>query len=183
MTVEIKDAIKKRQRAWAMGSSHLYYLYRNKVIKLCKYARSRFYRDMVSHMQDTNPKKWWSNIKLMSGLSKPTPLSCISIDGSSLRDTDLAEAINDSFSNVTSDIPPLEFAPIPVHYTPEEYIISPEAVERSLLAIKERKSCGLDEIPYWVLKNFAPILCRPVCSIFNSSISQGQARSFSVEMR
>ena len=177
MTVEIKDAIKKRQSARATGSSHLYYLYRNKVIKLCKYARSRFYRDIVSHMQDTNPKKWWSNIKLMSGLSKPAPLSCISIDGFFLRDTDLAEAINDSFSNVASDIPPLEFAPIPVHYTPDEYIISPEAVERSLLAIKERKSCGPDEIPNWVLKNFAPILCRPVCSIFNSSISQGHVPS------
>ena len=56
MTVEIKDAIKKRHRALATGSSHLYYLYRNKVIKLCKYARSRIYRDIVSHMQDTNPK-------------------------------------------------------------------------------------------------------------------------------
>lgn len=100
MTVEIKDAIKKRQRAWATGSFHLYYLYGNKVIKLCKYARSRFYCNIVSHMQDTNPKKWWSNIKLMSGLSKPAPLSCISIDGFFLRDTDLAEAINDSFSNV-----------------------------------------------------------------------------------
>lgn len=113
----------------------------------------------------------------MSGLSKPTPLSCISIDGSFLRDTDLAEAINDSFSNVASNIPPLEFAPIPVHYTPDEYIISPEAVERSLLAIKERKSCGPDEIPNWVLKDFAPILCRPVCSIFNSPISQGHVPS------
>ena len=154
MTVEIKDAIKKRQRAWATGSSHLYYLYRNKVIKLCKYARSRFYRDIVSLMQDTNRKKWWSNIKLMSGLSKPAPLWCISIDGSFLGDNHLAEAVIDSFSNVASDIPPLEFAPIPVHFTPDEYIISPEAAERSLLTIKERKSCGPDEIPNWVRKNF-----------------------------
>ena len=128
-------------------------------------------------MQDTNPKKWWSNIKLLSGLSKPALLSCITIDGTFLRDTDLAEAINDSFSNVASDIPPLEFTPIPVHYTPDEYIITPEAVERSLLAIKRRKSCGPDEIPNWVLKNFAPIVCRPVCSIFNSSISQGHVPS------
>ena len=172
MTVEIKDAIKKRQRAWATGSSHLYYLYCNKLNKLC-----RFYCDIVSRMQDTNIEKWWSNIKLMSGLSKPAPLSCICIDGSFLRDTDLAEAIKDSFSNIASDIPPLEFAPIPIHYTPDEYIISPEAVERSLLAIKESKSCGPDEIPNWVLKNFAPILCRPMCSIFNSSISQGHVPS------
>ena len=43
--------------------------------------------------------------------------------------------------------------------------------------IRKCKSCGPDEIPNWVLKNFAPILCRPVCSIFNSSISQGHVPS------
>ena len=104
-------------------------------------------------------------------------LFIVNVIPSFLRDTDLAEAINDSFSNVASDILPLEFAPIPVHYTPDEYIISPEAAVRSQLAIKERKSCGPDEIPNWVLKNFAPILCRPVCSIFNSSISQAHVPS------
>ena len=94
-----------------------------------------------------------------------------------MRDAALAEAINDSFSNVAGDIPRLEFNPIPVHDTPDEYIISPEAVERSLSAIKERKSCGPDEIPNWVRKTFAPVLYRPVCPIFNLSVNQGHVPS------
>ena len=68
MTAEIKDAIKKRQHAWVKGLPHLYKLYRNKVNRLCKQARRRFYRDSISHTRDTNPKKWWDNIKLLSGL-------------------------------------------------------------------------------------------------------------------
>ena len=94
-----------------------------------------------------------------------------------MRDNDLVEAINDSFSEVANDIPPLQFTHTSVTTVPSEYIITPEAVERSLSFIKERKSSGPDEIPNWVLKNFSPVICRPVCSIFNSSILQGHVPS------
>ena len=173
MTAEIKDAIKKRQRAWVNSRSLQYNMYRNKVIRLCKGARSQFYRNSISHLHDTNPKKWWDNIKVMSVLSKPTPLTSITVDGLVLKDADLAEAINESFSKVTNSISPLSFTPTPITYTPDKYIICPESVERALLSIQERKSNGPDDIPNWVLKNFASIIYRPVCSVFNSSISQG----------
>ena len=125
-------------------------------------------------MRDTNPKKWWDNIKLLSGLSKPATLTNITVNGTILKDTDLANAINESFCNVASDITPLEFTPIPVTQIPDEYSISPDEVERSLTTIQERKSIGPDDIPNWLLKNFAPVVCKPVCSIFNSSIRQGE---------
>ena len=173
ITSEIKESISKRQQAWANGNTYLYRLYRNKVIKLCKSARRRFYQDSISHMRDINPKKWWDSIKLLSGLSKPPPLSSIKVNGSVLWDKALAEAINESFSEVADDIPRLDFTPIPVLHVPDEYIISPEAVESSLSLIQGRKSVGPDEIPNWLLKNFAPVISRPVSSIFNSSIRQG----------
>ena len=174
ITPEIKDAIKKRQRAWAKGNNHSYKIHRNSVIKLSKSGRRRFYNDKVSHIRDTNPKKRWDNIKLLSGLSKPATLTNITANGTILSDTDLANAINESFCNVASDITPLEFTPIPVTQIPDQYSISPDEAERSLSTIQERKSIGPDDIPNWLLKNFAPVVCRPVCSIFNSSIRQGE---------
>jgi hypothetical protein len=113
MTAEIKDAIKRRQHAWVNDFPLQYKSYRNKVNSLCKQARRRFYRESISHTRDTNPKKWWDNIKLLSGLSKPAPLSSITADGSVLRDNERVEAINDTFSKVANDIPPLKFTPIP----------------------------------------------------------------------
>ena len=166
-------SISKRQQAWANGNTHLYRMHRNKVMKLCISARRRFYQDSISHMHDINPKKWWDSIKLLSGLSKPPPLSSITVNGSVLRDKTLAEAINESFSKVADDIPRLDFTPTPVSHVPDEYIISPEAVESSLSSIQERKSVGPDGISNWLLKNFAPAISRLVSSIFNSSISQG----------
>ena len=85
-------------------------------------------------MQETNPKKWWDNIKLLSGLSKPSSLTSVIVDGEVLKDSDLAEALNDYFSNVASDIQPLDFTPFLISQPSDEYVISPESVERALLS-------------------------------------------------
>ena len=76
---------------------------------------------------------------------------------------DLAEVINDSFSKISSDIQPLEHSPVPVDHTPDEFIITLVAVERSLLAVREGKSPGPDDIPNWLLKDFAPVISHPIC--------------------
>ena len=68
---------------------------------------------------------------------------------------------------------PLLFDGIPVQLTPDEFIISPGAVETSLLAINERKSIGPDNIPNSLLKKCASVICSPVASIFNASVNQG----------
>ena len=177
MTADIKDAIKKRQRAWSKGNIVQYNMFRNKVSRLCKNARSSFYNNSIANMQETNPKKWWDNIKLLSGLSKPPLLTKIHVDGAKLKDGELAEALNDCFTNVTSDIQPLDFTPVDTNHSPDEYIISPESVEKALLSIKERKSNGPDDIPNWVLKNFASVIYSPICSLFNSSINEGYVPS------
>ena len=172
-TPEIKEAITNRQRAWAKGSTALFSFWRNEVTKLCKSARRTFY--MVSvNSQETTPKKWWDNIKRLLGQSRSAPLSTFVVSDSVLSGLDLAEVINDSFSKISSDMQPLEYSPVCVDHTPDEFIITPVAVERSLLAVKEGKSPGPDDIPNWLLKDFAPVISRPIVSIFNASIRQGK---------
>ena len=155
------------------NDSQKYKVYRNKVIKLCKKARHRFFADIISHTHDTDPHKWWDGIKMLSGLSKTPPITSITVNDTILRDVDLAELISESFSRVSDDLSPLAYTPIPVIDVPDEYIISSEAVELALSVINERKSVGLDKIPNWVIKDCAPIISNPVCSIFNSSIREG----------
>ena len=69
ITPLIKDTIKKRQQAWVKNDSQKYKVYRNKVIKLCKKARHRFFADKISHTHDTDPHKWWDGIKMLSILA------------------------------------------------------------------------------------------------------------------
>ena len=48
VTPEIKDAIKKRQRAWAKDNTLSYKIHRSKVIKLSKSGRRQFYSNRKS---------------------------------------------------------------------------------------------------------------------------------------
>ena len=171
-TAEIKDAIANRQRAWVNGNHTLYKFYRGKVIKLCKSARQNYYHSNVMNTQHRNPKKWWDSIKQLSGQSKPASLSKMTVNGVTVSGFDLAEIINDSFTKVSADMQALQFDPIIVESTPDEFIISPGEVETSLKAINERKATGPDNIPNWLLKECAPLICRPVASVFNASICQ-----------
>ena len=97
--------------------------------------------------QHHNPKKWWDSIKQLSGQSKSTSLSKMVVNGSTVSGLELAEIINASFNKVNAGMQPLLFDGIPVQLTPDEFIISPGAVETSLLAINERKSTVPDNIP------------------------------------
>ena len=110
----------------------------------------------------------------MSGLSNPPPLTSLALNGTVLKDFDLAVAINESFCSVAADIPQLNFTSIPVSNIPDEYIITRDAVELALVAVQDRKSVGPDEIPNWLLNTCATTISIPVCSMFNSSIREGR---------
>jgi hypothetical protein len=59
----------------------MYNFYRNKVRKLCKSARQSYYDKKILNTRESNPKKWYDNIKSISGLSKSKPFSSIFHDG------------------------------------------------------------------------------------------------------
>ena len=79
---DIKGCIKKRQLAWVRNDVEQYKIYRNEVAKLCKVARRRFYEDKIRYTNDINPKKWWDNIKMLSGLSSQQSLTSMPVNGS-----------------------------------------------------------------------------------------------------
>jgi hypothetical protein len=109
ITYTIKDTIKKCQQAWVKNDSQKYKVYHNNVIKLCKKARQRFYADKINHTHSTDPKKWWDNIKMLSGLSNTPPITSITVNDTILRNVDLAVLVSESFSRVADDLPPLAF--------------------------------------------------------------------------
>lgn len=171
---EIKDYISKRQRAWLIGHTQIYTFYRNKVNKLCKNARRTYFTKRILNTQDTNPKKWWSNIKQLAGFAKSPGVPSLFHNGVFKRGVELADTIAESFCKVTKDILPLKFTRLPVLTIPDEFIIiTSQQVEYELSQINTQKSSGPDEIPNWLLKTCAPLISDPISSIFNSSIAQG----------
>ena len=86
---------------------------------------------------------------------------------------DLANLFNDKFVAVGSSLPPLNWCGLPVDVYPPKFIVSVEETETALLSSKLHSAVGPDEISAWFLRENASVLCRPLCSIFNSSLRQG----------
>ena len=177
ITPDYKIAIKKRQYYRLKSHFHEYTFHRNKTRKLCRRARRLFYHSTVKDSRNCNPRKWWNNIKRLAALSKRQPLISIYHNGQILKEQDMVEHIADSFCCASKDIIPLNFTPIEFNSVPDQYKISPNEVYDALLNIKVHKAHGPDNIPNWLLKSNADILCSPLSSIFNDSISQGKVPS------
>ena len=84
----------------------------------------------------------------------------------------------DFLQSVTTDFihlsPDDTFLPVGADTSvPDTYIISVAEVTESLSRIKTNKAAGPDEIPNWILCDYATSLAPPVCAIFNSSLREG----------
>ena len=60
---------------------------------------------------------------------------------------------------------------------PDEYIILQETVFAKLERVKVYKAPRTDELPSWLLCDYAPWLCEPVRAIFNASVREGSVPS------
>jgi hypothetical protein len=112
-------------------------------------------------------------VKNIAGLQSSNKVSAIMFEGKSYSDADLANLLNDKFVAVGSSLPSLNWLPLPTNAIPDEFCISVEETEKVLFSSKLHSSAGPDEIPSWLLRENASVLCRPLCSIFNASVREG----------
>ena len=87
--------------------------------------------------------------------------------------TQLVNHMNYFFVSVSADLPRLD----PTHRVfdieeplPAKFTIEAASTQRALQNVKCRKATGPDNIPLWMVNNYAHLLAAPVTAIFNSSL-------------
>jgi len=90
----------------------------------------------------------------------------------------LTDDVCDFLQSMTTDFTPLSpddtFLPLGADTSvPDTYIISVAEVTDSLSRIKTNIAAVPDEIPNWILRDYATKLALAVCAIFNSSQREG----------
>ena len=168
--------IKQRQRAWSTGDSLEFKRLRNKVQRFIRDLKLKYYNKCVAGLRQSNPHKWWTNIKRITKQCKPSSLSSIVNDQYGGDVSKCANDINTFLQSVSSDLQPLsDVLPVEVtdNISPESYIIEPFAIERKLNSIDVYKSSGPDGIPNWFLRDFSVWLAEPLAAFFNTSVSSG----------
>ena len=167
--------ILKRQKAFTMHGpeSTQFKYFRNLVNRERKACRARHYESNVHKLKGEKPKKWWDEVKRLSGAKSRNGdvVNLINVEQfSSVFGPDQANAINLAF------LEPLEvyklhepLARIPLEDTPKFLTVSEERVQKVVANLNQSKASGPDNVPNWLLKEYWDILAFPITHIFNAS--------------
>ncbi|XP_068704712.1 uncharacterized protein [Montipora foliosa] len=179
MTDNLKSLIIKRQKAFHEhgGESPQYKFYRNTVNRERKSVKASFYQLKVEHMKEENPKVWWKEVKRLCR-AKPSVdnvTSHIHIEGiKDMSYEELANVINQAFLEPLEECrltQPLTKLPVDED-SPELLEVSELRVMKLLASLNPSKACGLDDIPNWLLKEYAELLAFLVSNIINASFEE-----------
>ncbi len=174
MTPKIKKLIAERQTAYINGETTKWKSLRNQIKRLIEQAKTSYYADRVRHLQQNDSKSWHRQIKVMT--RNDTSETSIHVPGVHANcHNEIANAINDKFVNVSSELKPLDLTKLPA-FLPAPNLppyLYPWDVYAVLKNINASKATGPDGIPPRLIKEFAYELSVPITDILNSSYTEG----------
>ena len=175
MTGHLKHLIKCRQEALKDNCPTQFKFYRNQVNRERKRVKAKYYESKVKGLKNIEPKKWWYECKKLCGMSKPNiNIASKLLDESQTIENkvNLANEINVAFLEPQKSY--LKLSPSCKINTTGHPILSvtTEMIAKQLSSISVHKAAGPDNIPSWVLKDFAHILALPVSMLTNVSFKK-----------
>ncbi|XP_032237538.2 uncharacterized protein LOC116618187 [Nematostella vectensis] len=174
---KLKYLVSKRQKALHQfgNDSPQFKMYRNSVQEECKKSKASYYKTKVAKLKNTNVKRWWKEVKGLSGDSGSSrdwsqQMLCDDIPTTS----DLATRFNNFLGSLTAHFEPLPpQAPGSFYQVPDDLLIDNRHAYQALRQVKTNKSSGPDPIPARIWNTFAIELAPVVCDLYNASLIQG----------
>ena len=147
----------------------------HKVNRVRKRCRKVYYENKVKDLHYSKPRNWWREVKQLCGSAK----SSSGRDLTSILHPDLvcdvptlANKINQAFVSVMDGYSPLTESVCVDTNGDQPITVTESSVRRKLRKISCARAGGPDNLPNWVLREFADILAAPVADILNSSFSK-----------
>ena len=159
MTSKLKTLISWRQKSLVLHSKDFatFKYWRNRVQQECKTCRKNFYERKVATLKDGNVKRWWKEIKGLTGQRSTTDswaFQMLDENISSL--TALADCFNDFLAGLPANFVPLDLTDCELDLeVPREFLVDQSVVYKALRQIKPKTSPGSSPIPQKILKEFA----------------------------
>ena len=170
ITPSLKFAIRKRQIAF-----RTYKFWRDKVQHNVEAARTKYYSDSVAKLKDTNPSRWWKEIKLLGGLSSRDSWYQQLLSDEMPSCVELAESYNNFLVSLTSHFQLLDDCQVnEAMEVPDRFLVDTGKVFSALRQIKTSKSPGPENFPNKRLRICAFELAPVIVDIYNATVLQGK---------
>ena len=172
---QLKSLIRERQVANAQGDLVNFRRLRNRVNRLRKSCRTKYYASKVEHLRVCDPRRWRKEVKSLGGMQSATrtePTSFLKhIDAgrkSSLKN--LSNIINNSFLAPTWSFTSLALSGPPDVHLDNSPSVTEYCVFEKLALLNTRKAFDPDNVPAWLLEEKALILALVVTDISTQHI-------------
>ncbi|KAK2172867.1 hypothetical protein NP493_923g00004 [Ridgeia piscesae] len=138
-------------------------LMRNKVTRAASKLKYNFYLTQIAAMHESGSHDWWKHMKTIMGLNT-NGKSCMQGRANKTTNGDyglLANTMNDFFVSVSDHLPRLRKSHKVFDVNeelPDQYVFSVCTTFKALQSVKANKAIGPDNIPAWVLGNYANVL-------------------------
>ena len=134
-----------------------------------------YYENKVKDLHGFKPRNWWGEVKQLCGSAKSSSgrdLTSILHPDLVCNEPTLANKINQAFVSVVDGYSPLTESVCVDTNGDQAITVTEISVRRKLREISCARAGGPDDLPIWVLREFADILAAPVADILNSSFSE-----------
>ena len=147
-------------------------------LKKCAEEKQKYYESIVSDLKTSNPSKWYSKLKRMSGQDKDkigqNEVNVSELDG--INDKLQAEIIADHYAQISNQYEPIQDEDFKEYMNLSTFspvIVEPEKV-LTIISKLNHKAATLDgDLPVKLVKEFSEELCSPLTHLINSCMSSG----------
>ena len=161
VSTHLKQLIIRRQKAFSSGNQPLFKILRNKVNRERKGCLMVYYENKVEDLQDSKPRNCWGEVNQLCGSAKTTGRDLTSVYPDLVcGESTLVDKINKAFVRVMEDYSPLTQCVCVDMDDDQPISVTEHSVARKLRKISCARAGGPDDLPNWVLKEYAYTLSK-----------------------
>ena len=178
-TKELKNLDRKRKREFSKNKKSKKWESLNAdFVEKVKKEKDKYRVNIVEDLKSSDPRKWYSKIKRMSGQDKEQT-SIFLEEFSGLTDSQQAEKIVDFYSSTRNNFQPLTNNDFP-SFTNDfkkndvsDILISPEIIQLTIKGLNKKSACVEGDLPIKIIAEHSQEISAPLCHIINSMFMEG----------
>ena len=173
---QLKRLHRKKRREFNKNRRSAKYMKLKRLFKLkVSQEKVKFKKKMIDDVMNCGDRLWYSKLKRITNYDQEKTNLVQVEEINHMSDQEQAEAIADSFSNISNEYNPVDKNQILIPPFCQSSVpqYKPHQIRKYLEGIKTNKSTAPGDIPAKIIKEYSQFLCVPFSDVINSGLKVG----------
>ena len=179
VTERIKQLDRLQKREFSKNHKSRKWISLNEAyLQKCEIEKKKYYENIVMDLKTSNPSKWYSKLKRMSGQDKDklndNEINVAELDG--IYDKLQGEIIADHYAQISNSYEPIKPEDFSKYmdlssFTP--VIVEPEKIKKIIRKMNHKAATVEGDLPVKIIKEFEDELAQPLSHLINNCLAAG----------